>query len=823
MEPAPAVGTAGTASTTGLSQRCGSRSARHPVAADWPPRTAVILAAGHGSRMSGGRRPTPKPLLKVAGLRLLERSLLTLKAAGIERFRVVLGADGPRIASEMRRLGSLAQLAIEFVDCPDFEAGNGASLATGASGLDDSFLVAMADHVMDTSFVGDFLSRAAARPDSPQVAADAVESVYDLDDATKLRTIDGRIQAIGKDLTSYSSVDAGLFFFPAGSGARIGQMVAAGARSVSDIVTRMAAERPFFATRVLAGMWQDVDTPAMAREAERRLLRSLAKSTDGFVARHLNRPISIFTSRFLARWGVRPNVITTFVTLISLVGAGLASTADPALLALGGILFQLASILDGCDGEVARLKLQGSRFGAWYDTLSDNVRYMVFYAALGVAGYRLSGSDIYLWALLPFLALSTFFVATMGRYVWRTQAHLTNLAVTNKVLSAKRTHWWEKLVLPLSGLIKQDVQAFAAMLFCLAALPGPYFWVTVLGSVLMTVSVVRGLGSEGKSDARAQIFLAYSAGLLLLAWLVSRMPVGAIGEAFDQAGSGIIFAFAAAPLWYAANAIGLGLLLDGRVRFRHLFYIQVVGEAMNTIVPLAGLGGDVFRARYLSDRVGTAVATRAVVEDRLVNILSGPLFSGAAIALTIWLIPLDPALVAGLGVVAALLLAAGLAMLGFVLSPYPSRWSNALLRRLTGDSSTVTVQALSRARLAGVLAAKMAGRFLSLIEISIILSLLGLESSPGLIIAIAGLLATSAVLFFFVPQGLGVNEAGIAGAFTMVGLAAPYGLAFGLIRRARVVTWAAIGVALHLSLLGIKRLRAARREDVTAAMAAEGS
>ena len=771
--------------------------------------------------MAGRERPTPKPLLKVAGLGLLERSLLTLRAAGIERFRVVLGAEGQRIANELRGRSSLDGMAIEFVDCPDFDAGNGVSLATGARGLEDSFLVAMADHVMDTAFVRDFLGRAASRPESPQVAADAVEAVYDLDDATKLRTIDGRIQAIGKGLTSYTSVDAGLFFFPAGSGARIGEMVGAGARSVSDIVTGMAAERPFFAVRVLAGIWQDVDTPSMAREAERRLLRSLAKSSDGFISRHINRPISIATSRYLARWGVRPNVITTVVFLISLVGAGLAATAEPAMLAIGGLLFQIASILDGCDGEVARLKLQGSRLGAWYDTLSDNVRYMVFYSALGIAAYKLSGADAYLWALIPFLALSTFFVATMARYVWRTQEHLTNLAVTSKVLGSKRTHWWEKLVLPLSGLIKQDVQAFVAMIFCLAAQPGPYFWVTLAGSVLMTVSVVRGLGREGKTGARAQIFLFYSAGLLLLAWLVSRMPVGAIEQAFDQAGGGIILAFAAAPLWYAANAWGLGLLLDGRVRFRNLFYIQVVGEAMNTIVPLAGLGGDVFRARHLSELVGTAVATRAVVEDRLVNVLSGPLFAGAAIALTIWMVPLDPAVAAGMTVAAALMLTAGLALIGFVLSPYPSRWSAALIKRLTGTSGA-PVQALGRGRLAAVLGAKMVGRLLNLVEIAIILRLLGLAASPELVVAIAGLLTASAVVFFMVPQGLGVNEAGIAGAFTMVGLAAPYGLAFGLIRRARVVTWAAIGVTLHLSLLGWKRMRASRR-SVAPAMATEGS
>ena len=151
----------------------------------------------------------------------------------------------------------------------------------------------MADHVMDPGFVRGFLAGAAAAPEAPQVAADAPGAVFDLDDATKIHTAGGRIAAIGKQLEHYDAVDAGLFYFPPGSGRLIGALLAAGARSVSDIVTHIAAVRPFLAVRVAAGVWQDVDTPAMAREAERRLLRSLAKPTDGFVSRHLNRRLSI--------------------------------------------------------------------------------------------------------------------------------------------------------------------------------------------------------------------------------------------------------------------------------------------------------------------------------------------------------------------------------------------------------------------------------------------------------------------------------------------------------------------------------------------------
>ena len=101
---------------------------------------------------------------------------------------------------------------------------------------------------------------------------------------------------------------------------------------------------------------------------------------------------------------MRPNAITTVVFLISLVGAFLTQTADPLLLAVGGVLFQLASILDGCDGEVSRLKFQGTRWGGWYDTVSDNVRlHGVLQPPSGSPPTGCPAPRIYLWALVPFL------------------------------------------------------------------------------------------------------------------------------------------------------------------------------------------------------------------------------------------------------------------------------------------------------------------------------------------------------------------------------------------------------------------------------------
>ena len=40
-------------------------------------------------------------------------------------------------------------------------------------------------------------------------------------------------------------------------------------------------------------------------------------------------------------------------------------------LVIGGILAQLSSVIDGCDGEIARLKFRITEFGGWFDAVLD--------------------------------------------------------------------------------------------------------------------------------------------------------------------------------------------------------------------------------------------------------------------------------------------------------------------------------------------------------------------------------------------------------------------------------------------------------------------
>ena len=132
-------------------------------------------------------------------------------------------------------------------------------------------------------------------------------------------------------------------------------------------------------------------TPAFSKEqaaaAERALCASLAKDTDGYLAR-LDRHVSVALSRVLLRLPVTPNAITTASLVLGLWGAWLLASGAYGRQLAGAFLLWFCCILDGCDGEVARLKLLRSKAGAAYDLWADHAAHLATFAAVPLAVHR---------------------------------------------------------------------------------------------------------------------------------------------------------------------------------------------------------------------------------------------------------------------------------------------------------------------------------------------------------------------------------------------------------------------------------------------------
>ncbi len=141
-----------------------------------------------------------------------------------------------------------------------------------------------------------------------------------------------------------------------------------------------------------------VTDDASAERAEEALLATLRKPQDGFVSKAINRAISLRVTRLLARTSLRPNQLSVGILAFGAAGAALAAQGTYGAMALGGVCFNAQSVLDGCDGELARLTFRGSRLGEWIDTVGDDCTNYSFFAAASWGLHRAGLGDLPLWA-----------------------------------------------------------------------------------------------------------------------------------------------------------------------------------------------------------------------------------------------------------------------------------------------------------------------------------------------------------------------------------------------------------------------------------------
>lgn len=229
----------------------------------------MILAAGYGSRLQGAAQI--KPLTPVGGVPLIVRALRGLEHAGCDRLVVVVGFQAAALVAAITAAAP-TRAPVAFVTNERYDLSNGVSLLAARPELADTFVVAMADHVVDD----DVMALAAAHQPAPGGATllvdRRVEEVFDLDDATKVRTEGTRLVAIGKQLADYDCIDIGVFVCTHGLlDALQGVLDDRGDASLSQGVAALAQRGAMAILPIGDGFWQDVDTPEMLAHTERLL------------------------------------------------------------------------------------------------------------------------------------------------------------------------------------------------------------------------------------------------------------------------------------------------------------------------------------------------------------------------------------------------------------------------------------------------------------------------------------------------------------------------------------------------------------------------
>jgi len=166
---------------------------------------ALIIAAGKGSRISVLRKEEPKPLIRLLGVPLLERVILTAKKAGIKEFVIVVGYSGEKIQRKMGD-GSKYNVKINYIENKEWKKGNGISVLKTKELLKEDFILLMADHIFDYRILKEIINF-----QSNSTILSGIDRKEALKDDTKVLEKNGYIIDIGKKIKVYNCVDTGIF------------------------------------------------------------------------------------------------------------------------------------------------------------------------------------------------------------------------------------------------------------------------------------------------------------------------------------------------------------------------------------------------------------------------------------------------------------------------------------------------------------------------------------------------------------------------------------------------------------------------------------
>jgi len=335
--------------------------------------TAVILAAGKGERISNTDGFIAKPLIKIFDVNLIERSIKNLiNNLNVKKIYIVTGFNHEEINNHFVKLKNILSLNIEIVFAKDWEKGNGASFLAILDKINhQQFYLLMADHLFNNEFYK-AISKYKINNKSYLIISRTLSTLSDFNDATKVKVVENKINDIGKSIKDSNGFDTGFFILSSDEFNDVNKLSVREKLSLTEVIQELVQQKKLYFIEVSEDSWFDIDTNQDLSNAKKYLLNnSSSKINDGPISKNINRPISKWITSKITDYPLSPNQISIAVLFIAAFSGLIISMEGYFFLVLGALLAQLSSILDGCDGELARLKLLESKFGGWFDQVLD--------------------------------------------------------------------------------------------------------------------------------------------------------------------------------------------------------------------------------------------------------------------------------------------------------------------------------------------------------------------------------------------------------------------------------------------------------------------
>ena len=344
------------------------------------------------------------PLTSVVGIGLFQRAVLTLQQGGIRQLIVLAGPEEDQLKQALGR-GPRVAIPVRWMPIREFPLDDARTWDTLAAEAHGFALVASANGVFSRELVERL--RQDVRDNEAIVVAETSQarSTEPMTRGLPVKIQSNRMTVFApRDFDDSAPRAAEMVVLPASLMSGAGHpAIESGRLPIRQRLERAAVDgrvRVVTASEE-SGIWyQPVHRFSDVQTAEKKLFSSLKGEFEGFVDRYINRKISRWFTRLFLAIGLSPNSITILATLIGLMSAAGFGMGTYTAGVVGAVLFQLAAVIDCCDGEVARLTFTESPFGAWLDIAMDNLIHMAIFAGVAAGLYVAQVGQAHAWITL---------------------------------------------------------------------------------------------------------------------------------------------------------------------------------------------------------------------------------------------------------------------------------------------------------------------------------------------------------------------------------------------------------------------------------------
>lgn len=331
------------------------------------------------------------PLTSVVGIGLFQRTVLTLQRAGIRQLIVLSGSEEEQVKQALGK-GPRVTIPVRWMPIREFPLDDPRTWEALAAEVHGFALVASLNSVFSRGLIERL--RREVQDGQAIVVSQASQGQVD---QFMVQSLGSKAQSDRPTIFAPPRFDspalrvAELVVVPASLMNTTDQAVSGkGSPPIRQWLERAATDgrvRVVSAEAKQGSWYQPVRTLSDVQAAEKKLFNSLKGEFEGFVDRYFNRKVSRWFTRLFLAMGLSPNSITVLAGLVGLLAAAGFGMGTYSAGIVAAVLFQLAAVIDCCDGEVARLTFTESPLGAWLDIVLDNIVHMAIFTGIAVGLY----------------------------------------------------------------------------------------------------------------------------------------------------------------------------------------------------------------------------------------------------------------------------------------------------------------------------------------------------------------------------------------------------------------------------------------------------